>query len=679
MKKLLIAISLFCSLASSMASAQTVTHIIYVIKENRSFDNYFGTFKGYSTPAGWQGVQSYCSGGSSPVYPNQAVCHYGNPTNECSSYGGDCPEPISFSKYSGNPYSLYLEDAATTYADVSHAHSQLLSYNDNGLQDAYPTTGCPNSGGTATVNPCGYAYFDGAQIGPESQPGTYYYYARKYGLSDNFFATSTPSSAGHFYIFAGQDHGLSDDPDTTALQSGKSCYPGATINQGKSIAGVACTTNSACASNQCGCPSSVCPGSSAGYWNGAWTCGAKHTGTSYPFTYTGSWASSVGTPSSVNTGGGTCTTGHPDYTSPESPTACTTNAGCTVSSYLYCTYGAYRGGICSTKSTQSCVCYGVAGNPGANVPSTCSDASDCGAASPTCSTTSSIQGAAGSPCPTLTTIADQAQLASVSLKYYNSSQWNAATYASNLFFSQWFASNVFGENQFLTDAATVTGGVCSGHTATSCGLDSSCSSLGYGTCVDPSSSALPEIVFVGPGEQNNTASDHPSAGPVSTGMQWTAAQVAAVVGNCTAANLSSAECYLWNHSIIFVTWDDSGGFWDHVPQPVLDGLNFGNRVPLLAISPFAVNGINHCCANGPGGTGAAQPLEAGSVLRCMEQIFSITPIGSRDTTANDACFGTGTKASPGTGANAGMINLSQTMLNPPAASGSAVKKSSGQN
>jgi len=165
MKKLLIAISLFCSLASSMASAQTVTHIIYVIKENRSFDNYFGTFKGYSTPAGWQGVQSYCSGGSSPVYPNQAVCHYGNPTNECSSYGGDCPEPISFSKYSGNPYSLYLEDAATTYADVSHAHSQLLSYNDNGLQDAYPTTGCPNSGGTATVNPCGYAYFDGAQIG----------------------------------------------------------------------------------------------------------------------------------------------------------------------------------------------------------------------------------------------------------------------------------------------------------------------------------------------------------------------------------------------------------------------------------------------------------------------------------------------------------------------------------
>jgi len=678
MKKLLIAISLFCSLVSPLASAQTITHIIYIVKENRSFDNYFGVFKGYSTPAGWQGVQSYCTGGSSPVYPDQAVCHYGNPTNECSVYSGTCPEPISLSKNTGNPYTLYLESAATIYVDVDHSHSQLLSYNDNGLQDEYPSIGCPNSGGNPIVNPCGYAYFDGTQIGPESQPGTYYYYARRYGLSDNFFATSTPSSAGHFYIFAGQTHGEADIPDTTHLQSGKTCYPGATINEGKSIAGVSCTANSACASNQCGCPSSICPGDAAGYWNGAWGCGAQHTGTSHPFTYTGSWPSSVGTPSSVDTAGGICTTGRPDYSSPELPTACTTNSGCTSSPHLYCTYGVYRGGTCSANSSKACVCSGVAGNPGAVVPSTCSDIADCGSSSPTCSTTSSIEGAAGAPCPSLTTIADQAQLASVSLKSYNSSQWNPATYVSNLYFSEWFASNVFGENQFLTDAATVTGtgGVCSGHTATSCGLDSTCSALGYGSCVDPSSSTLPELVFLGPGEQNKTSSDHPASGSVSEGMQWSAAQIAAVVGNCTAGNLSSADCYLWNHSIIFVTWDDSGGFWDHLPQPVVDGLNFGNRVPLLAISPFAVNSINHCCANGPGGTGPAQPLEISSVLRCMEQIYSITPIGSRDTIANDACFGTGTKASPGTGANAGMINLSQPMLNPQA---NSAKGSSGQN
>ena len=59
-----------------------------------------------------------------------------------------------------------------------------------------------------------------------------------------------------------------------------------------------------------------------------------------------------------------------------------------------------------------------------------------------------------------------------------------------------------------------------------------------------------------------------------------------------------------------------------------DGLNLGDRVPLLAISPFAVDGMTHL------------QMEASSVLKCMEQIFSITPIGSRDTIANDACFGT---------------------------------------
>ncbi len=677
MKKLLIAISLFCS----MASAQTITHIIYIVKENRSFDNYFGAFPGYSTSTGWQGVQSYCIGGSSPPYPDQAVCHYGNPTNECSNYTGRCPEPITLSKSGRNPYSLYLESAPVAYFDIGHAHEQLLNYNNNGLQNEYATTGCPNSGGSPTAAPCGYAYFDGTQIGPATQPGTYYYYATNYSLSDNFFATNTPSSPGHLYIFAGQTHGMSDIPNTTKPQLGKTCYPGATINEGKSIAGVVCANNSSCVSNQCGCPSSICPGSSVGYWDGPWTCGASHTGTAHPFTYTGTWLSSVGTPSSVNTGGGICTTGSRSYGSPESPTTCTTNAGCTVKPYLYCTYGAYRGGTCSSKTSQSCVCYGATGNPGALVPTTCSDVSDCGSSSPTCSTASSIEGAAGAPCPSLTTIADQAQLASVSLKSYSSSEWNSATYVSNLFFSQWFASNVFGENQFLTDAATVTGtgGVCSSHPATSCGLDSTCSSLGYGSCVDPSSSALPEITFLGPGSQNQGASDHPGGGTVSAGMQWTAAQIAAIVGTCTAGNLSSPNCYLWNHSIIFITWDDSGGFWDHVPQPVMDGLNFGNRVPLLAISPFAANGINHCCANGPGGTGAAQPLEAASVLRCMEQIFSISPIGSQDVMANDACFGTGTKASPGTGANAGMIDLSQTMLNPPQSSGGSKKRSSGQN
>jgi phospholipase C len=709
-------ICLVALLLSAMASAQTVTHIIYIIKENRSLDSYFGAFPGY-TPSGgsFQGVQSYCVGGTSPVFPNQAVCHYGNPANECSAYSGTCPEPITLSQFEGSPYSLYLEDATVNYHDVDHTHYELINYSDNGLQDRYSTQGCPNSGGSPISSPCGYAYFDSTQIGPSTTPGTYYYYATNYGLEDNFFATTTPSMPGHFYIFSGQNHGVADNPTTTEAGA-KSCYPGATVNAGQSVAGVACSSSSQCLSNQCGCPASICTGNGGPgqWWESSWTCGAAHSGTSYPFTYTGTWSSAVGTPTSINTGvvntsgtavtwvsgsvfnlnwpgpiyidnvaytissinsttsitltepAGTqsavtytvnpmfCTTGRPSYTS--AGTACSTDAQCTLSPYLYCTGGVYEGGTCSSNASQSCACFATAGNPGATVPSSCVDVPDCGSAAPACSAGPSIQGTPGAPCPSLTTLADQAQLASVSLKYYNSSgEWNPTTYVSNLFFSNWFAGNVFGENQFLTDAATLTHGVCSQHPGTSCSLDSTCSSRGHGTCVDPASSTLPQIVFIGAGEaQNPEGSEHPSKGPVSTGMQWTAAQIAAVVGDCKADNLSNNKCYLWNHSIIFVTWDDSGGFWDHVPQPMVDGLNLGNRVPLLAVSPFAVNGITHL------------QMEASSVLRCMEQIFSITPIGSRDTIANDACFGTGTMANPGTGPNAGMINLSQTMLNPPA-------------
>ena len=43
----------------------------------------------------------------------------------------------------------------------------------------------------------------------------------------------------------------------------------------------------------------------------------------------------------------------------------------------------------------------------------------------------------------------------------------------------------------------------------------------------------------------------------------------------------------WRHTAIFVSWDDWGGFYDHVNPPVVDGLGYGLRVPGLVISPWA--------------------------------------------------------------------------------------------
>ena len=47
----------------------------------------------------------------------------------------------------------------------------------------------------------------------------------------------------------------------------------------------------------------------------------------------------------------------------------------------------------------------------------------------------------------------------------------------------------------------------------------------------------------------------------------------------------------WKHMLIIVTWDENGGWWDHVAPPKGDLLGPGSRVPALIVSPFAKNGF----------------------------------------------------------------------------------------
>ena len=47
----------------------------------------------------------------------------------------------------------------------------------------------------------------------------------------------------------------------------------------------------------------------------------------------------------------------------------------------------------------------------------------------------------------------------------------------------------------------------------------------------------------------------------------------------------------WRSTAIFLTWDDWGGFYDHVVPPVVDGNGYGFRVPGLVISPYARKGF----------------------------------------------------------------------------------------
>jgi phospholipase C len=104
-------------------------------------------------------------------------------------------------------------------------------------------------------------------------------------------------------------------------------------------------------------------------------------------------------------------------------------------------------------------------------------------------------------------------------------------------------------------------------------------------------------------------SDHTGPGSTSLGPAWVAAIVNAV-----------GESSYWNSTAIFITWDDWGGWYDHVKPPILNYLELGFRVPLVIVSPYAKRGyvskVHH---------------EFGSILAFTEETFGI-PKGSLEST-----------------------------------------------
>jgi phospholipase C len=91
--------------------------------------------------------------------------------------------------------------------------------------------------------------------------------------------------------------------------------------------------------------------------------------------------------------------------------------------------------------------------------------------------------------------------------------------------------------------------------------------------------ALPAVSWLIP---NQETSEHPPA-LVSAGQAYVTSLINAV--------MRSPE---WGSTAIFLTWDDWGGFYDHMVPPLIDGNGYGFRVPGLVISPYAKTGyIDH--------------------------------------------------------------------------------------
>jgi phospholipase C len=139
---------------------------------------------------------------------------------------------------------------------------------------------------------------------------------------------------------------------------------------------------------------------------------------------------------------------------------------------------------------------------------------------------------------------------------------------------------------------------------------------------DIANNQLPAVSWVIPSGQN---SDHAGSTLNTGGPSWVASIVNAI----------GASSY-WANTAIVITWDDWGGWYDHVaPAVINDGSSWGSgyvygfRVPLIVVSPYAKAGyVSHVTH------------DFGSILNFTEQVFQLSSLGYADARADNLsdCF-----------------------------------------
>lgn len=101
-------------------------------------------------------------------------------------------------------------------------------------------------------------------------------------------------------------------------------------------------------------------------------------------------------------------------------------------------------------------------------------------------------------------------------------------------------------------------------------------------------------------------------GDIEEGDAW--------VGQIVAAIANSPE---WKSTAIFVTYDEGGGFWDHVPPPIKTADGYGTRTPLVIVSPYARRGVYH------------EQTTDTSILSFVQALWHLKPLNSFNAEQNN--------------------------------------------
>ena len=119
---------------------------------------------------------------------------------------------------------------------------------------------------------------------------------------------------------------------------------------------------------------------------------------------------------------------------------------------------------------------------------------------------------------------------------------------------------------------------------------------------DLNNSALPQVSFL---ITEDEISEHPPAD-----IQWGQQKMADVIAKLMASSS-------WTSSALFFTYDEGGGFLDHVAPPQLDAYGLGFRVPAMVVSPYAKRGYV-----------SGQLYEHASILKFIERRFNLPSLAS---------------------------------------------------
>lgn len=181
------------------------------------------------------------------------------------------------------------------------------------------------------------------------------------------------------------------------------------------------------------------------------------------------------------------------------------------------------------------------------------------------------------PCFNFQTLPDELERAHISWRYYSPPQfapgyvWNSLDAVSHIRYGPLWTSNVSNDTHFVHDVQT-------GH--------------------------LAHVTWL---VTNNRQSDHPPAS-ICVGEGWAVRVINAVM-----------QSKFWKNTAIFLTWDDFGGFFDHVAPPRTSVIRLGPRVPMIVISPYARrHSIDHT------------RYDFESMLKFIEDDFYLSPLTNTD-------------------------------------------------